>query len=390
MKPHSSRLIYKETTHKRSPTSYSHHQNCFRHYNSTTKTHPFHYSRNICFSQLKFPTHIDYISFHKTGTVLSNQFQQLFLQYCNISSETNNEIRWFIRTNAIRFQKRSRKLILLFIRDPLSTIISGYNYHKSGTEVWTHLNMTNKLMSISKKFTMKSDFNYRLIASFNQTYDVKLESFWQLVESIEKQNDTKMNQLNITSSVYNDIFNNNAVLKKLVLDYNTDYVLSNQISIKLWYSINVDMIFWEFIRYIKRVFVHEYNIYSFVLKYNESGLNVHIFRMESLFTKFNQTMNTFLNTKLFGSTVKNDMQSNYEYLIQEKERLFDLLHILSIDDSRNNHRKHIHVNISNGGKDSSEIMFQKLHLLKIDVVICKIIKLTTLMLDYTWMFSHNC
>ena len=117
----------------------------------------------ICYSQM--PLFIESGTHHKTGHHFATTLVNKILQFCGIdehfASTFHSKHYYFARQkgwplkfiNTHYFDKYfvDNPIILLhFIRSPLNTIISGFNYHIQCPESWTQCNLNNKFCEFSQ------------------------------------------------------------------------------------------------------------------------------------------------------------------------------------------------------------------------------------------------
>ena len=94
-----------------------------------------------CISNL--PNYLEFNAFHKSGVVFSENIKMLLFRYCNIywdTKPTKRNILYFkrhrggysferLKKNKEYLSRKNSTVLLNFMRSPLDTIISGYNYH---------------------------------------------------------------------------------------------------------------------------------------------------------------------------------------------------------------------------------------------------------------------
>ena len=420
-----------------------------------------------------FPRKITFHSFHKTGIMLSREMQQCILNFCRVTSQCNmNQLNGWYTNSYLDWPFFDRKslntnhgykynlmvnrnsyttarsnnihLYILYIRDPLSTIVSGYNYHASGVEPWSKWNLNPKTINKSINYMIrdasgriashKRNFNHRVVTQLADTYNIhEMDYFWDTIKSncddcswissmkiqFNKMiDDSKQRNINMNNT--NENVNYNYGIDDLIWRLNlSEYVFKNGISIANWYLLDKNMIFWEFIGYCKSVFVNMVTFYHPIKnilsltaeerqkkqKRDMFGLRPHykVFRMESFFTAFNHTVDVFLHNDLNIVDTKQNIynlrknmkrykdandQTISQYILDQRKKLFDILHTLSVDDPRLTNKEHIHV--SGKGTETQQAIQLKKRLLSIHPVICEMIKQLTLSLDYHWSFDDYC
>ena len=96
----------------------------------------------IC--RVLFPSSIQFLKHHKTGTVLARSIHEIIRKYCNISGAPSYQ-NWELYIQfSTRLEEKGRgesihneNVKMHLIRDPVLTIISGFNYHMTSSEPWT-------------------------------------------------------------------------------------------------------------------------------------------------------------------------------------------------------------------------------------------------------------
>lgn len=102
-----------------------------------------------------FPSSIQFLKHHKTGTVLARSIHEIIRKYCNIFGAPSYQ-NWELY---IQFSNDSEKrgrdeslhnkdVKIHFIREPVLTIISGFNYHMTSSEPWTRKHFSMDIFNL--------------------------------------------------------------------------------------------------------------------------------------------------------------------------------------------------------------------------------------------------
>ena len=347
-----------------------------------------------------------YIGFqHKTGHIIGQHLMRYLDKYCGHNSnhsstkykkrsrknkyfyakQINNEptlIYKLLNTNKIN---KNDVFIYHFTRDPLNTILSGYNYWKNGKEGWVKKTNIKKL----KHDTVFIKFNYNLNKSYNvykKNGKVSISNKYPykcyLDEYILNSNfpfDFDMKLLKYPPFNINDN------------KYNIKWMINNNYSISKWYTkldkdsnyFNKSMgIFQEFKRYFNCEYNDKYSMYQLIKKYHGENNKYHIYWNDDIKYNFDQNMNRFLDSINFIETERNNKileiynVSNFN-ITNERNKFFKLISELK------GNKKH-----SAGNFESRD---EQSHLLlSLNNYTCLNLKKMTTMISAPWNHSNYC
>ena len=144
-------------------------------------------SNPIC--KVLFPSSIQFLQHHKTGTVLNREILKIIEKYCGIFNRSPYRYKYWSQLRWLNFRDTPQSLIKLqggssqnikihFCRDPVLTIISAFNYHLDSTEVWTSKAFSLGLFRNAERFFDHSTDPQRVYEIYKRTvwtYDLKRE-----------------------------------------------------------------------------------------------------------------------------------------------------------------------------------------------------------------------
>ena len=150
-----------------------------------------HYTINNPLCRILFPSSILLFKHHKTGTILSNHLRKNLIDFCDIIYKSQQRYAyhfWLKFTNFrdIDDDQESSKLQgdaqdnlrFHFWRDPVLTIVSGFNYHMTCLEIWASTPITtSKLFGAAEFFGFETDFDklYQIYMNLTWTFNIDKE-----------------------------------------------------------------------------------------------------------------------------------------------------------------------------------------------------------------------
>eukprot|EP01083_Nonionella_stella_P091286 255208_1 len=199
----------------------------------------------IC--KLLFPSSLMLLFHHKTGTVLARKFHATIRDYCGILFEdqwkrtSHNWLMYshFRESDESQHTLNPDRVLIHFWRDPVLTIVSGFAYHITCTELWASWNLYREKLRIAGSF-----FNYNTDPF--ALYDAYRNVTWPF--DVHKEPPTWRNRLTKEQEEVIKVFTGNrdyhggpGSMRNLYLYYMND--VTNHISLKEYgdyYGFNID------------------------------------------------------------------------------------------------------------------------------------------------------
>eukprot|EP01084_Bolivina_argentea_P285737 490055_1 len=303
-----------------------------------------------------------FFSHHKTGVILSSKFRGLF-----VDIDTSNTL--YGRAKFDKFTKiykqykksLSNLIIFHFIREPLETIVSGFNYHRcckctAAIDPW----ICTKPITVAQNPTPR----IKIIEIHNIT---KINSMQQMY-TLEK----KYRTLNVTECYQLHYLNvSKSIIDNKQLHFN--FAAQHHFGIADWYNVNeTNGLFLEFVRYFNCEWPDLYLMMKLFKIYFQ---NYYEFTMESFLESetFDKNVQTMINANCYWYSNKSQQQ-----LMIDRSRTLDMnRNINIINDLHITRFKH-------------NVTEQKIKLLLMDINVCLIIKQMTLLTGYEWKYLSFC
>lgn len=290
--------------------------------------------------------------------MISTNFQREFSKYIKHPKYIylkNDKFTSIFLNNKINI---SRIKIFHFIRDPINTIISGFNYHLKCNEDWVHIIPITKSIPLTPRCISNGLNN---LSKINNINDMILYETKYRMKNMSKCY-TLSNELNMIN------------IKNITYDLN--YALKNGLNIMKWYNLNqINGLFWEFVRY----FNCEYPEFYLMIKLFDRYLrnNYYEFKMKSFFSS--DTFDNNVNKMIEAS------QSECDIFRKNEKKHNQLFAALKKFDSNKYDKNNEHIT-RNSHNSTSQIM----KLLSLDESVCLIIKQMTSETGFEWKYSNFC
>ena len=407
------------------------HRNCNN--ESTLQLSKSHTIRNpVC--RLLFPSKIQLIHHHKTGTVMSRKLLREIDRFCESQWNGKQHYEFLIFIGYAEFNKPNIHHGIThyhFIRDPVLTIISSFHYHKYCTEGFaTHPFSIEHIEYAKQFFSNSTDMN-----EIRSIYDSLLYGFWNdlkanKIEEVKYVDKTSKFQKLMLRQFWDRRIGRMGIRYLYIyymqylafsidvkahgkfygfdLDLLNDDALSNVIDrfnvFKNGSNYNEFMqqfdgklikygLYFSMIRYLFVVYPEIYDVHHRIL--NQEERKYHEFRMEDWINDFNGTAHKLLDALNFVDSVENReilRQNGCGDIDIEKERN-ELTKALSVQDTskynalskRNRHKqdvRHIHIH-----RNNTKYIHE---LLTMNEQICLMLKHVTILIDYDWRYSEYC
>eukprot|EP01083_Nonionella_stella_P095369 267725_1 len=333
-----------------------------------------------------------YIGFqHKTGHIIGQHLFKYLSEYCghgfvlyHAKSMDNHPYLIYNLLNIIN--DTDTHMIYHFTRDPLSTILSGYNYWRNGKESW----VKNRNVTTLHHDTRFIHFDYEL----NKSYDLARASTQNVVTRTPYH-------CYLDEFIFDSNFPFPFDIKHLKFafdiddnEYGVQWMANNNYSIAKWYKYlenRTDFYngsigyFEEFKRYFNCEFNDKYAMYQLIKKYHGENNDYHMFWNADWRNDFDQTLDRFLDSIHFVES-------------EENRKILDAIHANETNDFNitNERKKFVKlVEPLKTNKAHSAGHFykreQQLHqLLTLNEYVCKTIKKMTLMISAEWIHSEYC
>ena len=161
-------------------------------------------SNPIC--KILFPSSIIFLHHHKTGTILAKKIRTILIEYCGIKYRNSTRHYYHDFLLYVNFRNNNdninndNDLRLHFWRDPVLTIVSGFNYHMNCNEAWVSRNLSFKMLDAAAKvFNFETDIFklYQMYLNLTWTFDIDAETdaIWR-----DRLNENQKSGLKIYSS----------------------------------------------------------------------------------------------------------------------------------------------------------------------------------------------
>ena len=321
---------------------------------------------------------------HKTGHIIGQHLFKYLSEYCQyshfshaIAMELDNKPQKVFKLFNRAYTRKDEASIYQFIREPLNTIVSGFNYWKHGKEGWTR-GKNFKSLHHDRRFIK---FEY----DTNTTYN-------------PRQNSTTLTLEPYNCFLDRYIFESNFPFPFNVTDfefafdvndsiYGIHWLAANNYSLSEWYQYLDEhnrsiAMFEEFKRYFLCEFNDKYAIYQLVKLYHGENNKYHMFWNDDFRHNFDENVNRFLDSINFIASEQSDqilrMNGIKDFNItKERHKLFELMEPL-----RHN-KQH-----SAGHFDERN---DQIHaLLSLNNYTCLTIKKMTLMISAPWNHPTYC
>ncbi len=361
-----------------------------------------------------FPYQALYSVHHKTGHKLSFNLFKKIRNWCNIEINDINQTiysKYYLKkfdsydfldkTNELLYLNESTRNVIIFhfIRSPLNTILSGYQFHKKGLENWlkTSLNILGKKKSYHNKqleINISKNIEYLNKIFVNQEFNIT-KDFRSLKDYLLKYPYQRSRKCFETKYILNIDWQN-----KKLYNHSLQYALDNNLKIKKWYNLNDKTgygIFWEFVRYYNCEYPIIFLMNNIYTKYNYLKWNYIFFNLDSFFTSdgFDKNINILLDHLNIIDNKKNNIilnnhniynlnitkfRNNLTQLLKYEDRSSIYKKISTVSDNRFKH-------ITTGRYNKTAL---KTILFSIHYKICEIIKNLTLSMKFKWLYNKDC
>eukprot|EP01083_Nonionella_stella_P071842 193236_1 len=328
-------------------------------------------SNPICKYILRYP--VLYQNHHKTGFALSKKMARELNIFCGISKANQSRIMKRLDVDDIppmllSHSSFTNHILFHFMRSPISTILSGFYYHKKANEPWlltTPMKMSSYLFSRVQNIELYSDV---MMADVNKSNFY--QKYWDVSAKVTR------------------CFSVPLALDKFADPHNW-YSVRYEHSVQTFYNelVNEQMgLFWEFIRYFNCEWPQIYLMRRIGLQH---FTHYHRFNLDDFgsHSGFVDNMNVFVDILNVMDSEQNRQilrHRNGTHIQRERSALLKLLqrHDLHKSESTKN-RGHV-----TAGEYDRNVSIA--WLLSVDTTVCLILRNLTLWLDFDWYYAAYC
>lgn len=318
-----------------------------------------------------------YIAFqHKTGHIIGQHLFRYLADYCHQKGfvlELDNKPKT-VQSLMNGDAAHQKVMIYHFSRDPVNTVLSGYNYWRKGMEGWVnradavHVHHDRRFIKFNFERNTTYSLEERPDAVTTRPYHCYLDEFIL--------NSNFPFDFNVTEFEF--AFNVNDT------EQGVHWMLANNASISRWYQ-SMDLglgVFQEFKRYFNCEFNDKYAVYQLIKKFHGENNKLHTFWNDHVRSHFEENIERFLDSINFVES-----KQNLELLQRHNVHHFNItaerLKFVELAQPLKENRKH-----SAGNLEQRDDQMRAL--LTINNLVCLTLKRMTKMISAPWRHTQYC